>query len=430
MKRKFLIIFLVIILLGTSQGIAVEDTTESTTETAIEEEIVLEPIEMDIEDTIEKTIENNEATIDQIDDQIDAAEDDVDAQEQLQEDMEEELKKPIELQSPAVRQDYVDALMIKKGYGVRVAQMQVTLLEKSKQQLIEGLELNAKVSYYKVLLAQKTVELNEEALNKANEQLKVVKVKFDNGSVTKLDLLQSELAVNQAKIEYDNAVDDLAIEQLAFNNTVGLPFEQEVILVGEIENNEIEEINLEEAISKAKEERMEAVEAREELEVAKIKLEAHDSYYNSNAKAYKDAKKEYENKQNNLENVYKDIELDVRQKYLELVKLDRSLNNINKTYELSLEAVRITSLFFEYGLSTTMDVLEAETALTQSEIGRYQLLVTYNLSKAVFDNACSIGTTPPSEDKMTKNMIYLKTNRRILGGSTDAIYDYIDYLPY
>lgn len=427
MKRKFLIIFIVVVLLGTSQGIAVEESTESATETAIEEKIILEPIEMDIVDTIEKTIESNETTIEQIDDQIDAAEDDVDAQEQLQKDMEEELKKPIEQQSPAVRQDYVDALMIKKGYGVRVAQMQVTLLEKSKQQLIEGLELNAKVSYYKVLLAQKTVELNEEALNKANEQLKVVQVKYDNGSVTKLDLLQSELAVNQAKIEYDNAVDDLAIEQLAFNNTVGLPFEQEVILVGEIEYNEIEEINLEEAILKAKEERMEAIEAREEVEVAKIKLEAHDSYYTSNAKAYKEAKKEYENKQNNLENVYKDIELDVRQKYLELVKLERSLNNLNQTYELSLEAVRITTLFFEYGLSTAMDVLEAETALTQSEIGRYQLLVTYNLSKAVFDNACSVGTTPPSEEKMTNNMIYLKTNRRILGGSIE---DYTDYFPY
>jgi hypothetical protein len=49
-------------------------------------------------------------------------------------------------------------------------------------------------------------------------------------------------------------------------------------------------------------------------------------------------------------------------------------------------------------MATSLDVLEADTNLAQAEIGRYQLLVAYNLSKLMFDNSNLMGSPVSAEE--------------------------------
>ncbi len=287
--------------------------------------------------------------------------------------------------------DYLSAMLHKNGYYLKEAKIQKLTLEKGKDQILKSLEIKTKSAYYNVLLAQKTVELNEKVLAKAKENLKVLEIKFDKGSVTKLDLLQGQLAVNQAQTELDNAADSLSLEILSFNNTLGLPFDQQIVLTDEIEYLEGNEIDLEKSIKKAKENRLEIITAKENLELTQIKHDTYTSYYTSGTSYYRTAVKELSYAKNNIEEVYKNIELDVRQKYLELIKDERALKNNDNTIELSKEKVRITSLFYDYGKVTALDVLEADTSLAQTEIARYKLLVSYNISRMMFDNACKLG---------------------------------------
>ena len=89
----------------------------------------------------------------------------------------------------------------------------------------------------------------------------------------------------------------------------------------------------------------------------------------------------------NVPQAYKDVELDVRKSYLNLVKAERSLVNMDKTVELATEAARINKLLYDNGMATSLDVLEANASLAQAEIGHYQLLAAYNISKLIFDNS-------------------------------------------
>ena len=289
--------------------------------------------------------------------------------------------------------DYLSQMLSKNGYGLKDAQIKKMILEKGKDQILKKLEIKSKSAYYNVLLAQKTVELNEKVLAKAKENLKVLEIKFDKGSVTKLDLLQGQIAVNQAQTELDNAGDSLSLEILSFNNTLGLPFDQQIVLADEIEYLEGDEIDLEKSIEKAKENRLEIITAKENLELTQIKHDTYTSYYTTGTSRYRNAVKELTYAKNNIEQVYKNVELDVRQKYLELIKAERALKNKDNTIELSKETVRIKSLFYDYGKVTALDVLETETSLAQAEISRYQLLVSYNVARMMFDNACELGMT-------------------------------------
>jgi len=95
----------------------------------------------------------------------------------------------------------------------------------------------------------------------------------------------------------------------------------------------------------------------------------------------------------NVPQAYKDVELDVRKSYLNLVKAERALVNMDKTVELAKEASRINKLLYENGMAASTDVLVADTNLAQAEIGRYQLLISYNINKLMFDNSNLIGSS-------------------------------------
>ncbi len=94
----------------------------------------------------------------------------------------------------------------------------------------------------------------------------------------------------------------------------------------------------------------------------------------------------------NAQQVYKDVELDIRKSYLNLIKAERALINMEKTLELAKEAARINKLLYDNGMATSLDVLEANAGLTQAEIGHYQLLAAYNINKLMFDNSHIIGS--------------------------------------
>lgn len=292
-----------------------------------------------------------------------------------------------------ITNNYVDTLLAKNGYYITLAETQMKQLEKNRELLTKGIEIETKSLYYNVLVSEKTIEINQAKLNKANEQLRVVNLKFNNGSATKAEVLQGEMSVQQAKTDLDSAMDDLNISKLNLLNKLNLPFDQEIKLTNaELTYVPTTEINLNAVIEKAKLERTEILTAENNLELQKIKTHAETAYYTSNLRQHKAAIEELKDAELNVPQAYKDVELDVRKSYLNLVKAERALVNMDKTVELAKEAARINKLLYDNGMATSLDVLDADTNLAQAEIGRYQLLTAYNINKLMFDNSNLIGS--------------------------------------
>lgn len=294
--------------------------------------------------------------------------------------------------------DYVHLILSKNNYFSKNAELRTKELHKSREQLLKGIEIDGISSYYKVLIAEKAIEINEINLNKANEQLRVVNLKFDKGTVTKAEVLNAEMAVQQAKTDMDSAIDDLNIVKLNLLNKLNLTFDQEIVLTDKtLTYLPTRDIDLNEVIERAKAERLEIINAENNLELQKIESHAYRAYYTSNLWQNKVAVKKLEDAELNVPQAYKDVELDVRESYLNLVKSERSLVNMDKTVELAKEAARINKLLYDNGMATSLDVLEANAGLAQAEIGHYQLLAAYNINKLIFDNSNLIGSNSIGE---------------------------------
>ncbi len=293
-----------------------------------------------------------------------------------------------------VTNNYIETILAKNGYYVAYADAQIAQLEKSKDVLTKGIEIETKSLYYNVLLAEKSIEINQAKLTKANEQLRVVNLKFNNGSATKAEVLNAEMAVQQAKTDLDSAMDDLGTAKLDLLNKLDLSFDQEIVLTEKaLAYIPTEKLNLDMAIEKAKTDRPEILTVQNNLKLQEIDTHANTAYYTSNLWQNKVAVKKLEDAKLDVPQAFKDVELDVRKSYLNLVKAERALVNMNKTVELANEASRINKLLYENGMATSLDVLDADTNLAQAEIGHYQLLAAYNMSKLMFDNSNLVGTS-------------------------------------
>lgn len=397
MKRKIALLLAMVLTLSTIQtnyALADEETAVTTTaETTAE---TVQPLQLSIEDAIKLAVENDREMW-KIDDAIKQMQqmrkDGRDSKEIAESMMSKSLTEDFTQEESILRSDYVSALMAKNGYYIKKADTQEISFKKGKEVLTVRIELGTKRVYYNVLTAEKTIEINQAKLASANEQLRVINLKFNTGSATKAEVLKGEMAVQQAKSDLDSANDDLNMAKLNLLNLLNLPFDTEAILTSKDLNYvPTQQLNLDAAIEKAKLDRPEIIEAENALELQKIETHVYKAYYTSNLRQYKYAEEKLKDAELNVPQAYKNVELDVRTSYLNLVKAERALVNMDKTVELAKEAARINKLLYANGMAAAADVIAADANLAQAEIGRYQLLAAYNLSKLMFDNSNLMGS--------------------------------------
>lgn len=394
MKRKIALLLAMVLTLSTIQtNYALADEETAVTATAETTAETVQPLQLTIEDAIKLAVENDREMW-KIDDAIKQMQqmrkDGREAKEQV------EYVMSLSLEASAgmnIADNYVEKLLMKNDYYIKTADTQMKLLEKNKEVLTVGIEIKTKSLYYNVLIAEKTIEINQAKLASANEQLRVINLKFNTGSATKAEVLKGEMSVQQAQTDLDSANDDLNMAKLNLLNGLNLPFDTEVILTSKDLNYvPTQQLNLSTAIEKAKTDRPEIIKAENALELQKIETHVYKAYYTSNLRQYKYAEEKLKDAELNVPQAYKNVELDVRTSYLNLVKAERALVNMDKTVELAKEAARINKLLYANGMAAAADVIAADANLAQAEIGRYQLLAAYNLSKLMFDNSNLMGS--------------------------------------
>ncbi len=406
MKRILSIFMVMLLVLGTLTNMAAAEDSVDDQVAAVETLAEAEPMMLSMEDAVRIATENSREMW-KIDDAIaqvkEARKEGRSAKQAAEEIMaipleiinEREKEAAIKGQELDLLSNQVLSIMARNDYYIIYADAQQAQLEKNREMLLAGIEIETKSLYYNVLLAEKTIEINKINLTKAEEQLRVVNLKFNNGSATKAEVLNAEMAVQKAKTDLDSAVDDYNIAELDLLNKLQLPFDTKLILTDKtLAYVPTEEINLTEAIEKAKAERPETLAAQNNLKLQEIETHAYTAYYTPNLRQYKAAKEKLKDAELNVPQAYKDVELDVRKSYLNLIKAERALINMEKTLELAKEASRINQLLYDNGMATNLEVLEANAGLAQAEIGRYQLLVAYNINKLMFDKSNILGNSP------------------------------------
>ncbi|MEW6608240.1 MAG: TolC family protein [bacterium] len=313
---------------------------------------------------------------------------------------------------------------ISSGYKLAKANYEAAKYEYEmvKNELI----LEVKSAYFGILKALKFQQIAQEAVEQVQAHLKVVGNFYDVGMVAKVDVLKAEVELANVKQNLIRAENGVRLANAAFNQVLAQDQNTPVEIIDILEFRP-QTINLDNCIKQAQTMRPELKQIKTTIEVLKQRVKiARSDYYPSVALIgnydyqkgkktpidewqetwmaavsvnftlwdWKARKSRVNQTEANLAAVeeqlllLKDrILLEVRQGCLGLEEAEKNIGVAQKSIGQAEENLRITKEMYKEGASTTTDVLDAQTLLTQAKTNYYQALYDYNLAWAKLQKA-------------------------------------------
>lgn len=275
-------------------------------------------------------------------------------------------------------------------------------------------------AYYGHLASEQLVKISEEAVTNAQAHLDVVKASFEAGTVLKTDVLRTELALGQARQNLIKAQNTLELARLGLVMAVGLPSETRVILAKPaVETPQKPSGSISDDLLLANAERPDLLSARAQLDLGaaavaqaragllpslalvaiqdysgtevddldgswSVMLNASFNVFDWGAAKAKvtqarESKKALDLRAKGLED---QIRLEVSQARQAVIEAAERIPLAQASEVQAKDNLELTKVRFDAGLATTVDVLDGQMLLTQTEAAAVQAIYDYNLAKA------------------------------------------------
>ncbi len=294
-------------------------------------------------------------------------------------------------------------------------------LEKKKvssEEEIENIKLLVITSFYEILKQQKECELKKISLEKARENLRIVKDKLKRKMAGKIDLMDAEIELIRAEEELYQVESDLLQSMTDFKELLGIRVDEEIALDDKISiDDRFLKIELEDAIKKALENNRQIHEQLLTINIRQFDLltnksEASPSLnllagcsYNQLGQRETEyrigvyveipvldgekgktniqiAQKELDREKLNLEKLKREISAKTRDNFYTLKRLEKRIHLLELSREKQKEALNIAKKMLSQGALTSQEVREREIALIQAEIDYIETLAGYELARA------------------------------------------------
>jgi TolC family type I secretion outer membrane protein len=303
------------------------------------------------------------------------------------------------------------------------------------QTVVADTLLNTRIAYYDVLLAAQQITVHEASVNLLQKELEDQQRRLDAGTVPKFNVLRAEVAVANERPALIQARNNYRIAKNNLSNLLGYNLPREIW--GDVPLNLTDtldaapyEVNLPDAIQNALAKRTELVALRKTVELQKLNIvDAKSGYkptlqlfagydwynaqftqpveldhdirgWNAGAELNWDifdgllthgkvvqADALYEKSKTDLTDQSRQIELEVRTEYSDFIEAKEVLDSQEKVQEEADEALREARSRADAGTGTQLDVLDAETALTQARTTQIQALHDYATARARLQRA-------------------------------------------
>jgi TolC family type I secretion outer membrane protein len=290
---------------------------------------------------------------------------------------------------------------------------------------MNNISLDVKTAFYQVLRAQKQLKVQEDTIALLEANLKDTKAKYEAGTIAKFDVLRAETQLANARQALISAQNNVELAKAAFNNILGRPLDTPVNLV-EPEMPGFITLDMASCVQTASEFRPEVLQAKSGIEFSEKMVEvanlsgkptvAFRWVYNRNfdttifnprdsswraflaaninvfdggqTKAKVDqATADANNARLGYQQAKDMATLDARQSYLSLKESEERIRAAEKALEQAREGMRLAQVRYRGGVSTQLEVLDAQTALTQAETNYVNALYDYQIALAKLERA-------------------------------------------
>ncbi len=256
----------------------------------------------------------------------------------------------------------------------------------TKEYTENSIKYQVEAAYYNLMLADKSLEVSQASLKRAQEQLKQAQAKFKAGTVAKIDVISSEAQLKSAEAEVNaaEATMEKARMALILNNSLNLDPDTPLKLADKFSFEAIDPIAPEKVFEEMTEKDLTYVSARENHKGNQVTMDYYNQYYTKNTFDYRSAAYSSKEAEVNFNNAQSQLKLNINSAYLDLKTAENNYQVLTKSLEQAQEAYRLIKLRYDVGMVTGYDVLNAETALKQADMGLLNALYAFNLAKAKF----------------------------------------------
>ena len=312
----------------------------------------------------------------------------------------------------------------------KIASLGLDVAEISEKLTRQDVILDAKNAYFSILKSQKLMAVAEDTVKQVSAQKDVAENMYQVGMSPLNDLLQSQVQLANNKQRFITAQNNLEISKSQFNTLLRRPVNAPVAIVDILDYTPFEhDINY--CLTQADENRLELQVADLEVQIADKDYElsknnyfpsidltgnwsrrgtqwdvdggegiADKKFWDIRATATWDfwqwGRTRYGVKEKlsrlsqakyRKEEILDNIELEVKQAFLRVNETEKNITTIEKAIEQAKENLRITEERYKEQVSTTTDVLIAQTLLTETMTNYYNSLYDFKIAKAVLYRA-------------------------------------------
>jgi len=312
----------------------------------------------------------------------------------------------------------------------KIASLGLDVAEISEKLTRQDVILDAKNAYFSILKSQKLMAVAEDTVKQVAAQKEVAENMYQVGMSPLNDLLQSQVQLANDKQRFITAQNNLEISKSQFNTLLRRSVNAPVAIVDILDYTPFEyDINY--CLTQADQNRLELQVADLEVQIAEKDYQlskgnyfpsidltgnlsrrgtdwdvdggegiADKKFWDIRATATWDfwqwGRTRYGVKEKlsrraqakyRKEDIFDNIELEVKQAFLKTKETEKNITTIEKAIEQAKENLRITEERYKEQVSTTTDVLVAQTLLTETMTNYYNALYDFKIAKAVLYRA-------------------------------------------
>jgi outer membrane protein TolC len=295
--------------------------------------------------------------------------------------------------------------------------------------------LSVRIAYYDVLLAAQEITVNEASVILLQKELEDQERRYNAGTVPKFNVLRAEVAVANARPPLISARNSYRISKNNLSNLLGYNLPREIwedipLNLTDTLDALPYQVDLPEAIQRALAQRTELVALRATAELQRLGIVNAKAGYKPTVSVFAgynwynaqftppveldhdihgwnaggqlswdifdgllthgkvtQARALYNKARTDLDDQARRIELEVRTDYSSFIEAREVLDSQQKVQEQADEALREARARAEAGTATQLDVLDAETSLTQARTTQIQALHDYAVARARLERA-------------------------------------------
>jgi outer membrane protein TolC len=306
--------------------------------------------------------------------------------------------------------------------GLAVAYLSDDIAYQQYRMAVNDTLYNVRVAFYSVILAREVVKVRTEALDLLTRHLETTRKKYDVGVVSKFDVLRSEVEVANARPPLIAAKRDLALAGESLKRVLGMdvsePFEVEGELTFAEEPADIDgllkeaDLGSPELTIARKTERIASKNVNMAVgeflptisTFARYEGTTYDfSWYRDDwqwdftagvmmtvpitdlfvtAAKVKEARADYTKARVGMLDTVNKVKVDIKGAYYDLVQAREIVESQRLNIDMATEAVKIAEVRYDSGISTLLELMDAQLALTSAQLNWLNALYGYEEAKA------------------------------------------------